>query len=65
MGYIYQLLGVKDRQVKERDAKGAVSVVEAKHRVLNTVLADGFASGQITSGKRFKMFVKFAQIRET
>ena len=65
MRYIYQLLGVRDRQVKERDAKGAVSVVEAKHRVLNTVLADGFANGQITDGKKFKIFVKFAQIRET
>ena len=65
MRYIYQLIGVKDRQVKEREAKGAVSVVEAKHRVLNTVLADGFANGQITDGKKFKIFVKFAQIRET
>ena len=65
MKYIYQLLGVKDRQVKGREAKGAVSVVEAKHRVLNTVLADGFAIGQIIDGKKFKIFVKFAQIRET
>ena len=56
MKYIYQLLGVKDRQVKEREAKGAVSVVEAKHRVLNTVLADGFANGQITDGKKFKIY---------
>ena len=65
MGYIYQLLGVQDRQAKEREAKGAVSVMEAKHRVLNTVLADGFANGQITDGKKFKTSVKFAQIRET
>ena len=42
-----------------------MSVVEAKHRVLNTVLAGGFANGQITDGKKFKIFVEFAQIRET
>ena len=62
---LYQLLGVKERQIKEREAKGAVSVVEAKHRNLNVVLSDGFTNGQITDGKRFKIFVKFAQIRET
>ena len=65
MACVYKILGVKERQVKERGAKGPVSVVEAKHRILNIVLSDGFASGSIKDARSFRVFTKFAQIRET
>ena len=51
MACVYRILGVKERQVKERGAKGPVSVVEAKHRLLNIVLSDGFASGSIKDAR--------------
>ena len=64
MACIYQVLGVKKRELKEREAKGPVSVVEAKHRGLNVVLEDGFSTGAIDSFEKLRIFCKFAQTRE-
>ena len=56
--YDYRVLGVKEKQVKERGARGPVSVVEAKHRLLNIVLSDGFANGRIKDAKGFSVFTR-------
>ena len=61
---MYKTLGVQRRELKEREANGPVSVVEAKHRVLNVVLEDGFSTGAIDSFEKLRIFAKFAQTRE-
>lgn len=64
MACLMKLVGVKKHDVKERNAKGPVSVVERKHRGLNVCLDDAVAVGRITCRREFRLVCKEAQSKE-
>ena len=57
---IRQMLGIKDHEFAAARAKGKVAVVESSHRMLRQQLDDGFSKGDITSLRKYKMYLSFA-----
>jgi hypothetical protein len=56
-------MGIAAHDVAAPRAKGKVALVEAKHRPLSEVLADGFAKGDIRNREDLDMYLASAVIR--
>ena len=58
-----KLMGIAAHDVAAPRAKGKVALVEAKHRPLSEVLADGFAKGDIKCRDDLEMYLASAVMR--
>ena len=58
-----KLMGIAAHDVAAPRAKGKVALVEAKHRPLSEVLADGFAKGDIRCRDDLEMYLASAVMR--
>ena len=63
MKCLRKLMGIAAHDVAAPRAKGKVALVEAKHRPLSEVLADGFAKGDIKCREDLDMYLASAVIR--
>jgi hypothetical protein len=60
MRAIRQIMGIAEHDFAAARAKGKVAIVERAHRLVRSVLADGFSKGDIQSLGAFKMYLSMA-----
>ena len=63
MKYMRKMIGIAAHDVAAPRAKGKVALVEAKHRPLSEVLADGFAKGDIKCRDDLEMYLAAAVMK--
>jgi hypothetical protein len=63
MKYMRKMIGIAAHDVAAPRAKGKVALVEAKHRPLSEVLADGFAKGDIKCRDDLEMYLSAAVMK--